>query len=355
MNRILTVLLCIGLMILTAACGADTGAPGSSADALSEVSQTSSSKSESAPASQSPSAPSQEPPAKEDYGPFADFMTPGDFENFCMKQGWRPNTAVLSPDGQKLLFFQREFEEATELWMVEREVPPVLVLPSVQISEQDAVKEAMWYDNETVLLIVGYRYGTVSPGGDVYRLDITSKTLHLLYRPESDREQVTALKVEGDELLMDVVVFDEQYQNHETEVRSLPLLVENVAVKRYFDGELSAETAGLAVTIDPANPIEKNMQAVDLDDSGEAILIVPRYVGSDIRIYQVSEVGGSFVNIGWLGAAYNTGEDYVMRLNTLLPEGMPTVKVVISCFDRHGEFLVGYDGRGESDVRLIQS
>ncbi|MEA5010307.1 MAG: DUF4652 domain-containing protein [Angelakisella sp.] len=352
MNRILTVLLCVGLLFLMA-CGADTGVSGSSISTVTESSQSSSSGSTSPPASQSEQTSTPEPTVKEDYAPFVDFMTPGDFENFCLKQGYRPNTTVLSPDGSKLLFYRAEFEESTELWMVQRDTAPVLLLPAAQISEQDAVKQVMWYNNDTVLLIVGYRYGTVSPGGDVYRLDVTSKTLHLLYRPQGEREQVADLKVDGDQLTMEVFVYDEQYNHYEKEIRTIPLLVENAAVSRYYDKELPDEAAGLAVSR-LEDPEAAAVEVMDLDESGEGILIIPRYVGSDIRLYSVKEVNGSFVNVGWLGAFYNTGEDYALRLNTILPEGMPFVKVVISCFDRHGEFLVSYDGRGETDVRIIK-
>ncbi len=353
MKRTMTVLLCMGLVILAAACGADAG---SSSDSLPPDNDPSLSQgSQSIPLSSSGQESSlpEEPPASDDYLPFADFMTPGDFENFCLREGMRPNVTALSPNGEKLLFFRQEFEEPTDLWAVGKDSQPQLILSSEKQLSQNAIKSALWYNEDTVLLIIGYRYGTVSPGGDVYRLDMTSTTLHLLYRPESDREQVVSMKVEDECLVAEVAVYDEDYNNHTTEVRTVPLLVENAAVGRYTQEPLPADAAGLAVD-SPDVSGTATVDVMDLDDSGEGILIVPRYAGSDIRVYSVKQVGDGFVNSGWLGAVYNTSDDYVLRLNTVLPEGAPTVKVVINCFGRHGEFLVSYDGRGETSVRIIK-
>ena len=356
MKRILTVLLCTLLMVFTA-CGTNGGSSGeTSASQLqssdSSLSQDAQEFSEESPASKETSL-SAEVPIPQDYLPFADFMTPGDFENFCLREGFRPNVAIQSPNGEKMIFYRQEEGQPTDLWVVEKESQPQLVLSSEKQLSQNSIKSAMWYNDGTVLLIIGYRDGAVSPGGDVYRLDMSSTTLHLLYRPEAERAQVVAMRVEDQCLIAEIALYDEEYDSFVTETRTIPLLVENAAISRYTQDLLDEDVAGIAV-ISPEEPEAATVDVLDLDASGTSIYIVPRYAGSDIRLYSVKPVEEGFVNSGWINAVYNTSDDYILRLNTALPQDIPAVKVVIDCFDMHGEFLVSHDGAEGVSVRPIR-
>ena len=358
MKRTLTVLLCVGLMLLAIACGADPESP-----IFSEIEEQSegvfSSQSAFSNSSYEDAGNGRDGESLVDDGYFlvSDFMTPGDFENFCLREGVHPNTAIPSPDGEQLIFFDMEEEGAVDLWSVKKGEEPQRILSSERQLAHNAIKSAIWYNNDTVLLIIGYRFETVSPGGDVYRLDMASTTLHLLYRPEGDREQVVSMAVQDMCLVAEVASYDEDYTDFVMETRTVPLLVENAAIAHYWQEPMPEDSAGLAVVLDldsGAQAEAATVETMDLDASGESILIIPRYAGSDIRLYSVKHIGDSFVNSGWINAVYNTADDYILQLNMELPETVPTVKVVINCFGQMGEFLIDYDGQDGNRIRVIQ-
>lgn len=59
---------------------------------------------------------------------------------------------------------------------------------------QYSPKYAEWLDNENLLVIVGLGYGTVSQGGEVFKLNINTASTELVYAVQNDREQVVSVK-----------------------------------------------------------------------------------------------------------------------------------------------------------------
>ena len=75
---------------------------------------------------------------------------------------------------------------------------------------QQTPKKFLWVDDERFLVIIGYAFGTTSPGGDVYLVDARTGQGALWYKPE-DYSEVTDLKLEKGKVIMSVVRFDEDY------------------------------------------------------------------------------------------------------------------------------------------------
>ena len=150
---------------------------------------------------------------------------------------------------------------------------------------------------------------------------------------------------------MDLLTFDGEMMNPAPSQITAPLYPESSAPGRFTREEPPAGAVALAADPDASDAAGSCSAQLKLDDSGEGVVIVPRYQGSAVRIYSIQERDGSFVHTGWLGAYYNTPDGWSLDLRALLPEGSPVVKVVVSCFGKTGEFLVAFDGRGESSVR----
>lgn len=87
-----------------------------------------------------------------------------------------PRLVGLSPAGDKVAFLEpAEFEMATDLYVFD--VPARSLRRLTEHRDQAStlsVKAARWFDNRTLYYLEGYRYGTVSRGGDLWRVDVPS-------------------------------------------------------------------------------------------------------------------------------------------------------------------------------------
>lgn len=344
MKRFAASLLLLMILAVSAACAGG----GENASQQSSDSQTGSS----IPETQDP--PLDDPLTDPAVDGFRQEVGEAAFASICQRVGFTPDAFVSHPDG-RVLFYEKEFEVPTILWLYQpdAEEPLTELLSSQDLPKNMAIKLVEWPGEESgeVFLILGNQYGTVSPGGNVYRLDLTSRVYHPFYETGRDEVQVVGLAVQGDQLLLDLVTYDQEMMDPTTSQVTVPLYPVSQGVGRFTQETPPQGSVALAMDPSGLDASASFSAQLKLDDSGEGVVIVPRYQGSTVRVYSVKEVNGDFVNVGWLGAYYNTPDGWSLDLRTLLPEVMPQVKVVVSCFDQTGEFLVGYDGRGESPAR----
>lgn len=77
-----------------------------------------------------------------------------------------------------------------------------------------------WWDDENVLVIMGYPYGTMSNGGNLYLLNIETAAVSPVYTLDNDKIQVTNAKKLGSKVQLQLVVFDdENYSKSHSEER----------------------------------------------------------------------------------------------------------------------------------------
>lgn len=95
-----------------------------------------------------------------------------------------PRLVGLSPDGDKVAFLEPfEFEMATDLYVFDVPARTLRQLTSHRDENSTrSVRTAHWFDNRTLYYLEGYRYGTVSRGGDLWRVDIQSVTRQPIVR-----------------------------------------------------------------------------------------------------------------------------------------------------------------------------
>ena len=98
-----------------------------------------------------------------------------------------PAEPVISPDKSSLLYISPgEWEELGELFLYRSGWDKAEVLiPRSAMNSNDTPKKVLWLDNENALVIIGFTYGTVSVGGDLYHLNVNDGQLHHLFTDET--------------------------------------------------------------------------------------------------------------------------------------------------------------------------
>ena len=85
-----------------------------------------------------------------------------------------PRVVGKSPGGNAVAFLEPfEFEMAADLYVFD--VPARSLRRLTEHRDRAStvsVKAARWYDDRTIYYLQGYRYGTVSRGGDLWRVDV---------------------------------------------------------------------------------------------------------------------------------------------------------------------------------------
>lgn len=81
-----------------------------------------------------------------------------------------------------------------------------------------------WFDEGNLLVIVGYSHGTVSPGGEVFKVNINTGSTELAYGVTNNLEQVISFKKINNELQLQVIIYkDDQMNEYRTEQRTIGL------------------------------------------------------------------------------------------------------------------------------------
>ncbi|MBB6447416.1 DUF4652 domain-containing protein [Bacillus benzoevorans] len=102
---------------------------------------------------------------------------------------------VKSPDRKKAAYVSPiEWEEPGDVYIVNLEDGTQNVL--VATEGEQTPKKVIWENNENVLVIIGYAYGTVATGGNIYRVNLETKEKTALTQYEGD-VQITDLKIEN--------------------------------------------------------------------------------------------------------------------------------------------------------------
>jgi len=85
-----------------------------------------------------------------------------------------PRLVGISPNGNAVAFLEpAEFETAANLYVFDLPARSLRALTNHPDDQSTVtVRLAKWFDDRTVYYLEGYRYGTVSQGGDLWRVDV---------------------------------------------------------------------------------------------------------------------------------------------------------------------------------------
>ena len=128
---------------------------------------------------------------------------------------WKP-----SPDASKEVTIEGRGETASEegegILVVKDSTTNVSTLYSLsQFDEHESTfKYVTWIDEHRLFVIIGFAYGTVSQGGDLYILDIDTNTLSLAMEAGENEEFVSiALQWDGITFYFKKFIHDENFED----------------------------------------------------------------------------------------------------------------------------------------------
>ena len=75
--------------------------------------------------------------------------------------------------------------------------------------EQNTPKSIEWIDDENIVSIVGLGYGTVSLGGNLYKINVKTGAVSTIYDTNSLKRQVIAAKKVENKLELEILVYDD--------------------------------------------------------------------------------------------------------------------------------------------------
>ncbi|MBZ9689419.1 DUF4652 domain-containing protein [Clostridium estertheticum] len=70
-----------------------------------------------------------------------------------------------------------------------------------------------WWDNEHLIIVAGYGYGTIEYGSEVYSLNVNTAELSTLYQRKDKKQQIVDFKVVGKDLIFQLLIYDDDTYN----------------------------------------------------------------------------------------------------------------------------------------------
>lgn len=131
----------------------------------------------------------------------------------------------LSPDGRRLAYISpHEFEALGELHIYDIEKnEETTVIKIGDIESQDMVKSVEWLDDRYLVTIIGYAYGTVSQGGNLYIYDMIDGKLTLILSPEEKRKEIKDFTIKYPEIIVDIAVHNEKFTDYTVEQKIIKI------------------------------------------------------------------------------------------------------------------------------------
>jgi hypothetical protein len=85
-------------------------------------------------------------------------------------------------------------------------------------TRQNSPKNLEWYDDENMLVVFGYGYGTLSLGGDLYLFNINTNKFTAVYDIKDKKNQIISVQKSGENLLLFMEIYDdESWSKHHKE------------------------------------------------------------------------------------------------------------------------------------------
>jgi hypothetical protein len=134
-----------------------------------------------------------------------------------------PSRPKFNKERNKMIYIDNfQFEAIGNVTIYDSETEEETALTSFDYgSSQETVKDIEWYKEHTLLCIIGYSYGTVSQGGQLYQLDMATNELKLVKLEEKISEwtqqpyEIIDIYVDGDVLEITLIEWkDDNYTDY---------------------------------------------------------------------------------------------------------------------------------------------
>lgn len=129
----------------------------------------------------------------------------------------------LNVDKNKLVFISPlEWEEIGKLMIYDIEMEELKEIKIKEIPEQHTIKKAQWLNNHNLIMIVGFAYGTVTLGGNIYTYDLDSKEFINIYANE-EMEEVKDFNIKEDNIELEIITFDKDYDKYKVRNKNIEI------------------------------------------------------------------------------------------------------------------------------------
>lgn len=107
-----------------------------------------------------------------------------------------------------------------------------------------------WADNENLMVIIGSAHGTVSKGGNLYLLNVTTGKLSLIFQTPDKKQQIMSTKKNGNNINLKVNVYDDDDYN-KSHIENWTIYSFDISLNKQM--EVKSSTGKLIYTINGAN------------------------------------------------------------------------------------------------------
>jgi len=122
---------------------------------------------------------------------------------------------ILPNNNQIAYIDSLEFETIGNLWIYDLEKEENIQKTKFDYDQTDTVKVVKWLDEQNILVIIGFCYGTVTQGGSLYRYNLNDETLELLIESEKSME-FKDINIVGDKVILSKVIWkDDNYMEYD--------------------------------------------------------------------------------------------------------------------------------------------
>jgi hypothetical protein len=78
---------------------------------------------------------------------------------------------------------------------------------------QSTTRNIEWWDNEHLIVVTGFAYGTVAKGSDVYSLDVDTGNFFTLYQLKDEKQQIVDIQKDKNDLILELLIYDDDNYN----------------------------------------------------------------------------------------------------------------------------------------------
>ncbi|MEA3423295.1 MAG: DUF4652 domain-containing protein [Bacillota bacterium] len=128
-----------------------------------------------------------------------------------------PSEPVINSSKDKVVFIDNFYWEALgSVWIFDVDEEKSEIIIESKIGDQEKPKSLTWYDDNKLLVVIGYAYGTVSVGGDLYLYDFHSGELSLMIETDIYTEIIDT-EITADGVKVNYAKFNEDATEYEVE------------------------------------------------------------------------------------------------------------------------------------------
>lgn len=123
----------------------------------------------------------------------------------------------FSPNKDKFAYIDiHDFETIGNIYIYNIKTQENIKKTDLDYNQQETIKVVKWLDNDNLLVIKGYAYGTVSHGGSLYVLNLEDEELNLLISSDG-LMRIKDVEIKDGKIIITKLIWkDENYMEYET-------------------------------------------------------------------------------------------------------------------------------------------